>query len=138
MGYGRLRPGEIDLGFLIYLGRLNYSYYIPLPNEESRLVILKAGLCKAPLVDDINLKYLAEKTANLTGAVINTICNEVKNLAAREFIANKDFANLIPVPQIRREHFDVIINTAPRSISDAEIKNFETYAMRLHQLKYYK
>jgi len=123
--------------FLIYLGRLTYSYYIPLPNEESRLVILKAGLCKAPLVDNINLKYFVEKTANLTGAVINTICNEVKNTAAREFIAN-NLANLITVPQISQAHFDAIMNTVPKSISELEIKNFETYLMRLHQLKYYK
>ena len=47
-------------------------------------------------------------------------------------------ANLIPEPQIRRGHFDPIINTTPRLISDAEIKEFETYLMRLHQLKYYK
>ncbi len=81
---------------------------------------------------------LAEKTINLTGAIINEICRQVKQLAAREFIAKIDAANLIPILQIRRDHFDVIINTAPRSISDAVIKNFETYTMRLHQLKYYK
>jgi hypothetical protein len=65
---------------------------------------------------------LAEKTINLTGAIINEICRQVKQLTAREFIAKKDATNLIPVPQIRLDHFDVIINTAPRSISDASIR----------------
>ncbi|CAF4642953.1 unnamed protein product [Rotaria sp. Silwood2] len=128
----------IFITFFIYLGRLDYQYYIPLPNEESRLVILKTGLCKISLTEDINLKYLVEKTDNLTGAIINGICREVKQLAAREFIERRGTANLIPEPQIRRGHFDLIINTAPRLISNAEIKEFETYLMRLHQLKYYK
>ncbi|CAF4970628.1 unnamed protein product [Rotaria sp. Silwood1] len=102
------RSDILDLEFF-KTGRLDYQYYFPLPNEESRLVILKTGLCKTLLAEDINLKYLVEKTDNLAGAIINGICREVKRLAAREFIERRGTANLIPEPQIRRGHFYPII-----------------------------
>lgn len=50
------RPDIID-GAVMRPGRLDQLIYIPLPDEESRVGILKANLRKTPLSKDINLDY---------------------------------------------------------------------------------
>jgi len=61
------RPDIIDTA-LIRPGRLDQLMYIPMPDYESRLSILKASLRHTPVSSDVDLEYLAERTSNFSGA----------------------------------------------------------------------
>ncbi len=52
------RPDIIDSAIL-RPGRLDQLIYIPLPDEASRLSILKANLKKSPIAPDVDLGALA-------------------------------------------------------------------------------
>src|SRR6056300_1163281 len=79
------RPDIIDTA-LMRPGRLDQLIYIPMPDFESRLGILRATLRKSPLNKDVDLSYLASQTEKFTGADLTEICQSACKLAIREEI----------------------------------------------------
>jgi transitional endoplasmic reticulum ATPase len=79
------RPDQIDSA-LLRPGRLDQLIYIPLPDEASRLSILKATLRKSPVAKDVDLPYLAKSTHGFSGADLTEICQRACKLAIRESI----------------------------------------------------
>ena len=79
------RPDIIDSAIL-RPGRLDQLIYIPLPDEASRINILKANLRKTPLSKEINLEYMARMTKGFSGADLTEICQRACKLAIRENI----------------------------------------------------
>lgn len=79
------RPDIIDPA-LMRPGRLDQLIFIPMPDLESRLSILKATLRKSPLHPDIDLRHLAQHTEKFTGADLGEICQRAAKLAIRESI----------------------------------------------------
>merc|ERR1719450_495998 len=79
------RPDIIDSAIL-RPGRLDQLIYIPLPDEKSRVNILKANLRKTPLNKEINLDYMARMTKGFSGADLTEICQRACKLAIRENI----------------------------------------------------
>jgi SpoVK/Ycf46/Vps4 family AAA+-type ATPase len=55
------RPDIIDAA-VMRPGRLDQLLYIPLPDLDSRISILKANLRKSPVSDDVDLVHLANHT----------------------------------------------------------------------------
>lgn len=70
------RPDIIDPAIL-RPGRLDQLIYIPLPDELSRLSILKAVLRKSPIAVDVSLDHLAKVTKGFSGADLTEICQRV-------------------------------------------------------------
>ena len=66
------RPDIIDAA-LMRPGRLDQLIYIPLPDFESRLSILRSVLRKSPLSKDVDIAYLASQVRLLTYVFINQI-----------------------------------------------------------------
>ena len=60
--------------------------YIPLPDEGSRLAILKANLRKSPVAPDVDVEHLARVTKGFSGADLTEICQRAVKLAIRECI----------------------------------------------------
>ena len=79
------RPDQIDPA-LLRPGRLDQLIYIPLPDEPSRLSILKAALRKSPVAQDVSLEFLAKNTHGFSGADLTEICQRAAKLAIRESI----------------------------------------------------
>lgn len=79
------RPDIIDPA-LLRPGRLDQLIYIPLPDEESRLSILKACLRKSPVSKDVDLRALTRYTQGFSGADITEICQRSCKYAIRENI----------------------------------------------------
>lgn len=79
------RPDIIDSAIL-RPGRLDQLIYIPLPDEPSRMSILKANLRKTPISTEIDLEYLAKVTHGFSGADLTEICQRACKLAIRESI----------------------------------------------------
>ena len=67
-------------------GRLDQLIYIPLPDEPSRVSILRACLRKSPISKDVDLDYVAKVTHGFSGANLTEICQRACKLAIRESI----------------------------------------------------
>jgi transitional endoplasmic reticulum ATPase len=122
--------------------------YIPLPDEKSRLAILKAALRKSPVAKDVDMNYLSGITNGFSGADLTEICQRACKLAIRESIEkdigrekerqrsgqvamDSDEPDL--VPEIRRDHFEEAMKFARRSVSDNDIRKYEMFAQTLQQ-----
>merc|ERR1719219_2346294 len=79
------RPDIIDPAIL-RPGRLDQLMYIPLPDEGSRLAIMKANLRKSPVAPDVDVEHLARVTKGFSGADLTEICQRACKLAIRECI----------------------------------------------------
>lgn len=79
------RPDQIDSA-LLRPGRLDQLIYIPLPDEPSRLSILRACLKKSPVAPDVDLGFLSKNTHGFSGADLTEICQRAAKLAIRESI----------------------------------------------------
>merc|ERR1711892_1505659 len=79
------RPDIIDPAIL-RPGRLDQLIYIPLPDDGSRMAILKSNLRKSPVSKDVDLPYLAKMTRGFSGADLTEICQRACKLAIRESI----------------------------------------------------
>merc|ERR1711920_300983 len=79
------RPDIIDPAVL-RPGRLDQLIYIPLPDEGSRMNILKSCLRKSPLSPEVDLQHLAKHTPGYSGADLTEICQRAAKMAIRESI----------------------------------------------------
>ena len=143
------RPDQIDPA-LLRPGRLDQLIYIPLPDEPSRLSILKAQLKKSPVAPDVDLAFLAKTTHGYSGADLTEICQRAAKLAIRESIesdirrqrekqekeeaagddddAEMDEEEEDPVPEITKDHFEEAMKYARRSVSDQDIRRYEMFS----------
>merc|ERR1711884_616232 len=79
------RPDIIDSA-IMRPGRLDQLIYIPLPDDGSRMAILKSNLRKSPVADNVDLPFLARMTKGFSGADLTEICQRACKLAIRESI----------------------------------------------------
>lgn len=71
---------------LLRPGRFDRLVYVPVPDLEARIEILKIHTKGKPLDEGINLEELAKEMDNYTGAEIAAVCNEAVMLAIRDLI----------------------------------------------------
>lgn len=79
---------------LLRPGRIDRKVEFPAPNEEARLDILKIHSRKMNLTRGINLKMIAEKLENASGAEVKGVCTEAGMFALRErriHVTQEDF-----------------------------------------------
>merc|ERR1712168_517132 len=141
------RPDIIDPAIL-RPGRLDQLIYIPLPDDGSRMAILKSNLRKSPIHKEVDLPYMAKMTKGFSGADLTEICQRACKLAIRESIdadirrekerqkqgANMDVDNDEDlVPEILKRHFEEAMKFARRSVSDNDIKKYEMFSQTLQQ-----
>ncbi|PHT55999.1 Cell division cycle protein 48 -like protein [Capsicum baccatum] len=140
------RPDIIDLA-LLRPGRLDQLIYIPFPDEDSRYQIFNACLRKSPLSKDIDLRALAKYTQGFSRADITEICQSACKYAIRENI-EKDIEREIrirdnpksmeedvddEVSKIKPVYFEESMKYARRSVSDADISKYHSFAQTLQQ-----
>lgn len=131
------RPEILDEA-IIRPGRLDQLIYIPLPDQPSRLGILKANLRKTPLAKDIDINFLANITDGFSGADLTEICQKAAKSAVRDSIEAETrmkaliekggkAQNFDPVPEITRKHFEEALRTARRSVTNVDLEKFEQF-----------
>jgi len=142
------RPDIIDTA-LMRPGRLDQLIYIPMPDYESRLSILRATLRKSPVAKDVDLPYLAAQTDKFTGADLTEICQTACKLAIREEIerdierqrmkqeAGEEMEDEDEeedlMPEILSRHFETAVRGARRSVSDRDLAQYASFAQTLQQ-----
>ena len=142
------RPDIIDSA-LMRPGRLDQLIYIPLPDDGSRSSIFKSVLRKSPIAPDVDVDTLVKFTNGFSGADITEICQRACKYAIRESIEkdiegeqrraenggdeamDEDVAD--EVPFITKAHFEEAMKFARRSVSDADIRKYQSFAQTLQQ-----
>ncbi len=107
------RPDIIDPA-LLRPGRFDRLVYIPPPDKETRLKILKVHTRRMPLDKDVDLNVIAEKLNQYVGADIENICREAGMFAIRE---NRDVVKAVD--------FERAIQKIPPSLTEDTIKYYE-------------
>ncbi|RLG48162.1 MAG: AAA family ATPase [Thermoproteota archaeon] len=79
------RPDILDPA-LLRPGRFDRLIYVPPPDREARLEILRIHTRGMPLADDVNLEELADRTEGYTGADLEALCQTAAMLAIREHL----------------------------------------------------
>lgn len=140
------RPEQLDPA-LCRPGRLDTLVYVPLPDEEGRLGILKAQLRKTPVAGDVDLNYIASKTHGFSGADLGFITQRAVKIAIKEAIAaditrtkereaagddmDVDDDAEDPVPELTKRHFEEAMQMARKSVGDVEIRRYEAFAQQM-------
>ncbi|MEM0151072.1 MAG: CDC48 family AAA ATPase [Thermoplasmata archaeon] len=106
------RPDIIDTA-LLRPGRFDRMIYIPVPDKEARLKILKVHTRNMPLGSDVNLEKLAERMENYVGADIENVCREAGMFAIRE---NSEI--------VLMKHFEEALEKIPPSMTEESIKYY--------------
>jgi len=83
------RPDILDTA-LLRPGRFDRRIYVPPPDYEARLEILKIKTREMPLAEDVNLEELARKMEGYSGADIDSVCREAAINALRRDIDAKE------------------------------------------------
>ena len=129
---------------LIRPGRLDQLIYIPLPDQGSRVNIIKAVLRKSPVAGNISMDFLASKCEGFSGADMTELCQRATKAAIRESIAAEDERKKLmndggddvamemddPVPVITRTHFEEALANARTSVTVYDLKKFEDFKMK--------
>ena len=80
------RPDIIDVA-LLRPGRFDRLLYVPPPDGESRIEIIKIHTKKKPLAEDVKIEELADHTDGYTGADIASLSSAAVMLALREYVS---------------------------------------------------
>merc|ERR1711871_1300065 len=147
------RPDIIDPA-LMRPGRLDQLIYIPMPDYESRLSVLKAVLRKTPISKDVDIQYVASQTEKFTGADLTEICQRATKLGIRESIQREMEHEMIKkeaeargeivedveedidfVPELLPKHFEEAVRQARRSVSDRDLAQYSSFAQNLQQAR---
>ena len=142
------RPEQLD-NALCRPGRLDTLVYVPLPDETSRVGILKAQLRKTPVADDVDINYIASKTHGFSGADLGFVTQRAVKLAIKQSISidiertkereaagedikmEEDIDAEDPVPELTKAHFEEAMQSARRSVSDVEVRRYEAFAQSM-------
>ena len=141
------RPEQLD-NALCRPGRLDTLVYVPLPDEASRVGILKAQLRKTPVAPDVDLEHIAKATHGFSGADLGFITQRAAKLAIKESIAldiqrskereaagedamDEDPDAADPVAELTKAHFEEAMRQARRSVTDVEIRRYEAFAQSM-------
>ena len=141
------RPEQLD-NALCRPGRLDTLVYVPLPDEASRVGILKAQLRKTPVAPDVDINYIASRTHGFSGADLGFVTQRAVKLAIKQSIAldiertkrheaeggdteMEDDDAEDPVPELTKAHFEEAMQLARRSVSDVEIRRYEAFAQSM-------
>jgi cell division protease FtsH len=83
---------------LVRPGRFDRQVFVPLPDVQGRLAILKVHAKKIKLSQDVDLQKLARSTPMFSGADLQAIINEAALLAT---LANKDYVEMGDLEEAR-------------------------------------
>jgi transitional endoplasmic reticulum ATPase len=121
------RPDIIDAA-LLRPGRFDRLLYVPSPDRESRIKIIKIHTKKKPLAEDVDIQKLADLTDRYTGADISSLSSAAVMLALREHISKykdpKAADTNVKELKIHMRHFEEAIKKI-RPLSAQELNMYK-------------
>ena len=124
------RPDIIDPA-LLRPGRFDRLLYVPPPDRDSRLQIIKIHTKKKPLADDVDTTQLAGATEGYTGADIASLSSAAVMLALREHVSKyedpKEADSHVQELKIQMKHFEEAMKKI-RPLSTQELSMYKRIA----------
>ena len=122
------RPDMIDKA-LMRPGRLDRIVYVPLPDADTRLAIIKVHTKDKPLAKDVRLEDLQQLTDGYSGAEIAAVCNEAAMKALEENVKNMINSDNGALPDlgIMPKHFHTAIKTITPRINKELLKIYDEF-----------
>ena len=133
------RPDILD-DALMRPGRLDQLVYIPLPDAQSRISIIKALLKKTIVDPQVNLEVVVNLTDGYSGADLAEFVNQTKQMAIKEEIENEinkekllkirpDAINELPPSNnmLSFKHFEFGLSMSRRSVNPTDLGRFEEF-----------
>ena len=96
-------------------GRFDGVVFVPPPDTEARLEILRVHTREMPLADDVSLEKLADETEGFSGADIEGLVREAAMAAVRDDWKAKP---------VEMRHFEEALGEVRPSISPDDVKRF--------------
>ncbi|MGE3858985.1 MAG: CDC48 family AAA ATPase [Nitrososphaeraceae archaeon] len=122
------RPDIIDPA-LLRPGRFDRILYVPPPDRDSRLQIIKIHTKKKHLAEDVDINRLADDTEGYTGADIASLSSTAVMLALREHVSKykdpKEAEKHKEELKINMKHFETAIKKI-RPLSTQELNMYKT------------
>jgi transitional endoplasmic reticulum ATPase len=122
------RPDIIDPA-LLRPGRFDRLLYVPPPDRDSRVQIIKIHTKKKPLADDIDIEELANHTDGYTGADIASLMSAAVMLALRDHISKykdpKEADNRAQELKVNMRHLEEAMKKI-RPLSTQELNMYKT------------
>uniref|UniRef100_UPI00398F152D ATPase family gene 2 protein homolog B n=1 Tax=Pristiophorus japonicus TaxID=55135 RepID=UPI00398F152D len=109
------RPDLLD-DALLRPGRFDQIIFVPTPDKEARLSILRICTSKTPL-DDVSLEELAAETVGFTGADLQNLCKEAALLALQE--------NGLDAAAVNHRHFLKSLQSVKPSLSQQQMEFYQ-------------
>src|SRR5215207_6515416 len=121
------RPDIIDPA-LLRPGRFDRLLYVPLPDRDSRLQIIRIHTKKKPLADDMDIDRLAGSTDGYTGADIASLSSAAVMLALREHVSKykdpKEADSHLQELKVHMNHFEEAMKKI-RPLSNQELSMYK-------------
>ncbi|MBV9668998.1 MAG: CDC48 family AAA ATPase, partial [Nitrososphaeraceae archaeon] len=122
------RPDIIDPA-LLRPGRFDRLLYVPPPDRDSRIQIIKIHIKKKPLAEEINIEELANHTDGYTGADIASLISTSVMLALRDHITKykdpKEADNHAKELKVNMRHLEEAMKKI-RPLSTQELNMYKT------------
>lgn len=116
--------------------RLEKRIFIPLPDQDARLALLRNALEEVQLAEDVQLERIAELLEGYSGSDITNICRDAAMGPMRECLQKVTSYNLEarrraldnkPDLTIRMQHFEMSIEKTMPSVSQATVKRYQEW-----------
>jgi transitional endoplasmic reticulum ATPase len=121
------RPDIIDAA-LLRPGRFDRLLYVPSPDRDSRVQIIKIHTNKKPLAEDVDIQKLSDLTDRYTGADISSLSSAAVMLALREHITKykdpKEADAHVKELKIHMRHFEEAVKKI-RPLSTQELNMYK-------------
>lgn len=114
-------PKQIDPA-IIRSGRFDRKIYIPLPDYNSRILIIEKKLKNLPL-GFFDLDFIAESTNNFSGADLNVLVETASLNAIKRSLKTNDIQN------IQKDDFVFALDKIKPSINEKEIEEYKKYLL---------
>lgn len=124
------RPYDLDPGFL-RRGRLATHCYIPLPDYEIRLALLRKQILMRPCEDNIDIEALADMTEQFSCADIVNVVDEGCQYAINREIEAKSQERLDVHEILTEADLQEALKHVHPSVEPDEIKKLETWMKKM-------
>ncbi|GLI62588.1 hypothetical protein VaNZ11_005262, partial [Volvox africanus] len=103
------RPDCLDPA-LLRPGRFDRLIHVPLPDKDARVEILRVQLRRCPMADDVDIEFLAVRTAGYSGADLAAVVREAGLAALEEDLGTE---------RVAMRHFESALLLVQPSVSSS-------------------
>jgi katanin p60 ATPase-containing subunit A1 len=113
--------------------RLEKRIYIPLPDLNGRVALLRINLREVTLDEDVDLDKIAERLDGYSGADVTTVCRDASMMGMRRRIEGLSIEQIQAIPKedlnmpAKMEDFSDVLKKVSPSVSKNDLEKYEKW-----------